>query len=63
MKKNIDIISYILNHNFNNSSFDSEFPSKLKEVEITSVYKKEEKYLKENCQPVSILPYCKVYER
>ena len=32
------------------------FPAELKKTDITSVYKKEEKYLKENCRPVSILP-------
>ena len=46
MKKNIDIISYILYHNFNNTLFDSEFPSKLKEADISPVYKNEKKYQK-----------------
>ena len=54
MKENIDIISYILYYNFNNL-FDSELPSKVKEPDITTVYKKEEKYLKEIYRPVSIL--------
>ena len=53
MKKNI--VFCILYHNFNNSLFDSEFPSKLKEADITSIYKKIEKYLKENYRPVNIL--------
>ena len=38
MKENIAIIYYTLYHNFNNSSFYSEFPSKLKEADITPVY-------------------------
>ena len=53
MKKNI--VFYVLYYNFNNSFFDSEFPSKLKEADITSIYKKIEKYLKENYRPVNIL--------
>ena len=48
IKRNIDIISYILFHNFSNSLFDAEFPSKRKEADITPFYKKEEKDLKEN---------------
>ena len=46
MKGNIDIIFYVLYHNFNNSLFDFEFPSKLKEADIAPVHKKEKKYLK-----------------
>ena len=33
-------------NNFNNFLFESMFPSKLKEADITPVHKKEEKYLK-----------------
>ena len=36
----------ILYNNFNNFLFESVFPSKLKEADITPVHKKEEKYLK-----------------
>ena len=46
MKKNIDIMSYILYHKFNNTLFDSEFPSNLKEADITPAYKNEKKYQK-----------------
>ena len=64
MKENIDIISYILCHNFSNFIFDSLFSNKLTETNITPTYKKEEKYLKENSKPVSILPnVSKIYER
>ena len=64
MKENIDIISYVLCHNFSNFLFDSLFPNKLTETNITPAYKKEEKCLKENSQPVSILPnVSKIYER
>ena len=64
MKENIDIISYILCHNFSNFLFDSLFPNKLTETNITPAYKKGEKCLKENSQPVSILPNAsRIYER
>ena len=46
MKKNIDIMSYILYHNFNNTLFDSEFSSELKEADISPAYKNEKKYQK-----------------
>lgn len=55
MKENIDIISYILCHNFSNFLFDSLFPNKLTETNITPAYKKEEKCLKENYQRVNVL--------
>ena len=48
MQENIDIISYVLYRNFSGSLFNCVFASKLKEVKITPVYKKEEKYLKKN---------------
>ena len=64
MKQNIYFISHILYRNFDNSLVDSLFPSKPKEADITSIYKKEENYLKENYGPVCILPnISKVHER
>ena len=63
MKENIDIISYILYHNFNNSLFESVFPNKQRGDNIKTVHKKERKYPKENYGPVSILPsVSKVYK-
>ena len=64
MKKNIDIIDIITYALYHNSFFDSEFPIKLKEIDVTPVHKKEEKYLKENYQSVNILKnVSKVYKR
>ena len=64
LKGNSDICSYILHHNFNNSVFSNEFPKYLKKADITPVFKKDEKFLKTNCRPVSILPtVSKIYER
>ena len=64
LKVNSDICSYILHHNFNNSLFSNEFPKYLKKADITPVFKKDEKFLKTNYRPVSILPtVSKIYER
>ena len=64
LKENSDICSYILHHNFNNALFSNKFPKYLKKADITPVFKKEEKFLKTNYRPVSILPtVSKIYER
>ena len=64
LKENSEIFSYILCHNFNNSLFSKVFPSTLKKADITPVYKKDEKFLKNNCRSVSIQPsVSKIYER
>ena len=63
LKENSDICSYILHHNFNNSLFSNKFPKYLKKADITPVFKKDEKFLKKNYRPVSILPtVSKIYE-
>ena len=64
LKENGGICSYILHHNFNNSLFRKKFPKYLKRADITSVFKKDEKFLKTNYRPVSILlTVSKIYER
>ena len=63
LKKNSEIFSYILCHNVNNSLFSKVFPSSLKKAYVTPVYKKDEKLLKNNYRPVSILPSVSIYER
>ena len=64
LKENSEIFSYILCHNFNNSLFSKVFPSSLKKADITPVYKKGKKFLKNNYRPVIILPsVSKIYER
>ena len=63
IKENIDIVSYFLYHNFNNSSC-STFPAAMKYAEVTPIHKKDDKTDKENYRPISILPdLSKVYER
>ena len=64
LKENSEIFSYTLCHNFNNSLFSKVFPSSLKKADITPIYRKDEKFLKNNYTPVSILPsVSKIYER
>ena len=66
LKGNSDICSYILHHNFNNSLFSNKFPKYLKKADITPVFKKDEKFLKNNYRhfTISILPtVSKIYER
>ena len=63
LKENSEIFSYILCNNFNNSLFSKVFTSSLKKADITPVYKKDERFLKNNYTPVSILPsVTKIYE-
>ena len=63
LKENSGIFSYILCHNFNNSLFSKVFPSSLKKADITPVYKKDEKFLRNNYRPVStLLSVSKIYE-
>ena len=62
IKENLDIVSYFLYHNFNNSLSCSTFPTAMKYGEVTPIHKKDYKTDKENCRPISILPnLSKVY--
>ena len=64
LKENVEIFAYILYHNFNNSLFSKVFPNSLKKADIKPIFKKDEKFLKNNCRPVSILlSVLKIYER
>ena len=64
LKGNSDICSYILHHNFNNSLFSNKFLKYLKKADTTPVFKKDEKFLKTNYRPISILPTASnIYER
>ena len=64
IKEKIDIVSYFLYHNFNNSLPCSTFPTAMKYAEVTPIHKKDDKTDKENYRPISILPnLSKVYER
>ena len=64
IKENIDIVSYFLHHNFNNSLSCSTFPTAMKYAEVRPIHKKNDKTDKENYLPISILPdLSKIYER
>ena len=56
IKENIDIVSYFLYHNFNNSLSCSTFPTAMKYSRVTPVHKKNDKTDKENYRPISIPP-------
>ena len=62
-KKNIDIVSYFLYHNSNNSLLCSTLPTGMNYAELTHIHKKNDKINKENYWPISILPdLSKIYE-
>ena len=64
LKENSNICSYILHHNFNKSLVSNKFPKYLKKVDISPVFKKDDKFLKTNYRPFSILPtVSKIYGR
>ena len=64
IKDNIDVFSNFLYNHFNNSLFNSEFPSEFKKADVIPIFKKKDQSNKENYRPISILPnLSKVYER
>ena len=64
IKDNTDIFSEFTFRNFNNSIFDVTFSTRLKNVDVIPVFKKEDRNYVENYRPVSILPnLSKIYER
>ena len=61
---NVDIISYFLFHNFNNSLSCATFPTSMKYGDVTPIHKKDDKTGKEKYCSISILPNLSiVYER
>ena len=64
LKENADIFADFLHASFNEFVKKSEFPSVLKQANITPVYKKGERECKNNYRPVSILSnVSKIFER
>ena len=62
--ENVDIISYFLYHDFNNSLACTTFPTSMKYADVIPIHKKDDKTDKENYRPINILPnLSKVYER
>ena len=59
-----DIISPIIAQIFNDCNNNSNFPNALKLADITPAHKKEERTMKDNYRPISILPpVSKIFER
>ena len=64
VKENTDNFSSTLHSSFNRFVINSEFPSLLKQDNITPVFKKAERYSTDNYRPVSILTnVSKIFER
>ena len=64
IKENVDIISYFLYHNFNNSLSCATFPTSIIYADVKPIHKKDDKTDKENYRPTSIsLNLSKIYER
>ena len=59
-----NIVSSYLTQIYNDSIESSNFPSALKEADVSPIYKKDERTKKENYRPISILPtVSKIFER
>eukprot|EP00111_Clytia_hemisphaerica_P016169 TCONS_00047850-protein len=59
-----DILSGPLSRLVNLAFSTSKFPQSLKRARVTPVFKKEDKFLKKNYRPISILPaFSKIFER
>ena len=64
LKENSNICSYTLHYNIYNSLLKNIFQKYLRKVDIIPVFKKDDRFLKINYRPVSILPtVSKMYER
>ena len=64
LKNHIEIISSKIEIDFNKAIVDGIFPQNMKLADVTPVFKKEDKHLKCNYRPVSILsPMSKIFER
>ena len=64
LKDNKDICTIILKTDINRCIIDSIFPINLKNADITPVFKNQDRLLKTNYRPVSILPtIAKIYEK
>ena len=63
LKQNIDFFSHFILDYVNKSISSSTFPSILKLADIIPVYKKDSRYEKSSCRPISVLPnLSKIFE-
>ena len=64
LKENNDISALVLRYDINKCIDIGKFPSNLKNSDVTPTYKREDRLLKENYRPISILPtFSKVYAK
>ena len=64
MKENKNLIAYFTYSKFNNVLSCSQYPNDLKNVNVTSLFMKDDKNNKSNYRPISIIPnLTKVCER
>ena len=61
---NLDILSQVMTKYFSDTVNTSEFPSAMKLADVIPVFKKNERPIKKNHRPVSILPiFSKIFEK
>ena len=58
-----DIVSGPVSKLVNSAFSTSVFPESLKNARLTPVFKKDDKFLKKNYQPISIFTFSKIFER
>ena len=64
LKDNNDICTLVLTADINRCINLGTFPQNLKNADITPIFKKNDRVIKENYRPVSILPtFSKIYEK
>ena len=64
LKENIDICELFISSNINDCIENGVFPSSLKLADITPIFKNDNRFLKTNYRPISMLPtLTKIYEK
>ena len=64
LQENADVVSIVLSSEINRCLYNENFPSNLKNADITPTFKKGNRLSKDNYRPISILPtLSKVYEK
>ena len=56
LKENADVVSIVLSSDINRCLYNENFPSNLKNSDITPTFKKGNRLSKDNYRPISILP-------
>ena len=64
IKENRDLIACFILYSFNKALSSSEYPASSTYADITPIFKKDDKTVKTNFRPISIVPnLSKIYER